>query len=311
MADYLGDKLSDLPVAPIIARLGATPDVCSATVTVEERDDLGARRRLDSALDAVDAAFAHEPDVGIVDGCTYCFSESDLGLLGGDPRLVSDDLVGRFARKVTDHWSPEQYGPLWRRFAPRIIRLLAAPSAREVGLLVRGMGSDMAGFGDWPAAQRSVILGAFGAALDVALVDGRPPWEVVDLVGAVSHVDRDIAPWTARLETLSGPSADAGFVRLVCDWALDLIWEHDPYWWWYPEDPIALGTAWVCSAPVSDRIGRFADLHPHCKNARDALTAIAALRVGDEYPWPYPPRGRERARRSGLRDFVKLIPGMG
>jgi hypothetical protein len=47
-----------------------------------------------------------------------------LTLLGGDPSLVSDPLVWRFAQKVEDHWTPEQYGGLWRRLAPRIVSLL-------------------------------------------------------------------------------------------------------------------------------------------------------------------------------------------
>ncbi|WP_143446645.1 hypothetical protein [Kibdelosporangium aridum] len=52
--------------------------------------------------------FAGVPRVGgRVDGCTYCYSESDLELLGGDPADVPDSLVSSFAREVIDHWSED------------------------------------------------------------------------------------------------------------------------------------------------------------------------------------------------------------
>jgi hypothetical protein len=53
-------------------------------------------------MQAVHEAFAAEPDVGRVDGCTRCYLESELALLGGDPRLVPDSLVREFAEEVLD-----------------------------------------------------------------------------------------------------------------------------------------------------------------------------------------------------------------
>lgn len=67
--------------------------------------------------------FAGVPRVGVVDGCRYCCSQSELDLLGGDPALVPDELVGTFAREVIDHWSEKQYGLMWRGLAPRILGL--------------------------------------------------------------------------------------------------------------------------------------------------------------------------------------------
>jgi hypothetical protein len=276
-----------------------------------DRDDRGVRDRLEVALSVVDEVFADQPDVGVIDGCTYCYLESDLVLLGGDPSRIPDSLVARFAEEVLDHWTPEQYGPLWRRLAPRVIRLLVARQPGiDPGLLLRGLGPYGAGLTDWPAAQRSAMLDVLGAALDLALVDGRPPTEVVELLGGISHVDHELSPWTGRLDTLTGQFAEAGMARLACNWAIDLLCGNEPFWWWYPDDPIALGTAWLCSARVYDRIERFAVAAPRCKTAHDALVAIVALQRGDTSPWWYPTARANRARDSSLRGFVHLIPGM-
>lgn len=276
-----------------------------------DRDDQGVRRRLDDALHVVDEAFANEPDVGPVRGCTRCYLESELALLGGDPGLVPDSLVREFAEEVLDHWDTEQYGSLWRRFAPRIIRLVVVNEPGiDMGRLLRGLGPYGARFGDWSAAQRSAILDVLGTALDFALVGGRPPAEVVDLLGAVSHVDHDPTPWTDRLDSLTGPYADAGLARVALYWAIELLWDELPQWWWHPDDPIALGTRWLCSARVRDRLQRFADLHPRCKTAKDALLAIDALKRGDLPPWWYPTYGYDPARDNSLHRLMHPAPVM-
>jgi hypothetical protein len=288
--------------------LSTSADVGFRTVAAVDQDDRDVRLRLDNALHAVDEAFADEPDVGPVRGCTYCYRESELALLGGEPRLVPDSLVREFAEEVLDHWEEQQYGLLWRRLAPRIIRLLVSNEPGiDVGRLLRGLGPHGAGFHGWPAQQRSAILDALGAALDSALIDGRPPADVVDLLGAVSHVDHDSTPWTDRLDSLTGPYADAGLVRAVCYWAIELLWEDAPHWWWNPDDPIALGTRWLCSAPVRDRIQQFAELHPLCKTAKDALLAIDTLQRGDYSPWLCRGYGYHRAHDNGRDHLVHRI----
>jgi hypothetical protein len=262
-------------------------------------------------MNAVDEAFADQPEVGPVEGCTRCYLQPELDLLGGDPRLVPDDLVGGFAEEVQDHWTSQQYGPLWRRLAPRIIRLLVVQQPGvDAGLLLRGLGPYGAGFTDWPAQQKSAILDVLGAVLDVALIDGRPPEAVLDRLGAVSHIGHDVTPWTRRLDTLTGPHAEAGLVRLACRWAVDLLWDDEPSWWWYPDDPAAIGVAWLSSRPVRGRITGFAAVHPGCKTATDALAAIERLADAAVSPWSYPTYGYDRARNSGLRHLLHLIPGM-
>jgi hypothetical protein len=200
---------------------------------------------------------------------------------------------------------------LWRRLAPRIIRLLVSPeTGTDPGLLLRGLGPSGAGFTDWPASQRSAIRNVLGAALGVALTDGRPPGEVLDLLGAVSHVGQDVTPWTAGIDTLTGPRADAGLVRLAYHWAVDLLCGYEPHWWWYPDKPIALGNTWLRSPRVNDRIRRFMAVHPRCKTAADALAAIDALSHDNVWPWSHPTYGYDHATTSVLRHLVHLIPSM-
>jgi hypothetical protein len=115
------------------------------------------------------------------------------------------------------------------------------------------------------------------------------------LLGAVSHVDHDLTPWTDRLDSLTGPYADAGLVRMACYWAIELLWEDEPNWWWYPDDSIASGTRWLCSTRVHDRLQRFAELHPQCRTAKDALLALDALQRSDFSPWLCRSYGYDRA----------------
>jgi hypothetical protein len=280
-------------------------------VDADDRDDEGARGRLDAALNAVVEAFAMESGVGHIDGCARCFDDDELAILDGDTDLVPDSLVCRFAQKDTYHWEPEQYQQLWRRLAPRIIRLLVSPEpGTDPGLLLRGLGPARAGFSDWPASQRSAMINVLGAALDVALTDGRTPHDVLDLLGAASQVDEDVTPWTARIDTLTGPRADAGLVRLASYWALHLIHGYKPHWWWYPDEPIAIGTRWLSSPRVRERVGRFAAAYPLCRTAADAEAAIDALGHPGVWPWPYPTNGYDRTPNSRLGQFVHLIPGM-
>jgi hypothetical protein len=72
---------------------------------------------------------------------------------------VPDALLARFAGKVTDHWSQEQYPLLWRRFAPRILRLVAAEDS-EPDRLLRGLYDYVGRFGEWPAAERTAVFAA-------------------------------------------------------------------------------------------------------------------------------------------------------
>ncbi len=221
------------------------------------------RRRTVQGMD-LGRAFAGVPRVGAVDGCGYCYPQSDLDLLGGDPALVPDDLVGSFAREVTDHWSEEQYGLIWRALAPRILGLLDA-SPDE--LVLRGL--TYARFPTWPDEEQGAVRDALRAKLARAVTGAGSPHVVATLVDAAAHVDQDLMPWLSYLHTLTGADADAGIARLARFWADDLAVGGEPNLWWFPPDPAAPIRDWLHSDALHERLSRTDD--------QGTLIAIAEL----------------------------------
>lgn len=248
------------------------------------------RRQRDDALAAADRVFAHGSRIERLDGCTFCYSEESLALLGGDPRLVSDVLVRRFAEEGLDHWNEDQYQVAWRRLAGRILRLLdTKDQGVGIGLLLRGLGYPCNNLDEWPQLEREAVLEVLRTTLDLWLVDGREPDAVIDLLGALAHIHNDIAPWFTRIETAIDPAIEAGLVRLAASWGADLLWGEDPYsWWWFPPDPAGLARQWLCSPAVQSRLTSFAARNPKCKNAADALAATQSLATDGHGLWLYP-----------------------
>jgi hypothetical protein len=256
--------------------------------------DLRAER--DAALAAADDLFARVPRIGRLDGCGCCYSEEELVQLGGDPRAVGDDLVCRFAQEDIYHWDEDQYQLAWRRLAGRILGLLDSEDRGvDIGLLLRGLGHPCNNLDGWPVHEREAVLRVLGATLDLWLVDGRDPDQVIELFGALAHVHNDIAPWFARIAASAEPAIEAGLVRLAAGWAADLLWGETPYWWWYPEDPAGLAREWLCSDAVQGRLTAFAARNPKCKNAADALAATHSLATDGHGLWLYPYRTRPRS----------------
>ena len=154
------------------------------------------------ALAEVDRAFASPPGLNRpVGGCTCCFAESDLLALGGDSATVSDDLLGDFMRKVVDHWDADQYPVLWRRFLPRALRSWGPGAAADGTLAMElgRLGSSGAQLTQWPVVERVAVERAFGALLAVGVIDGRPVWEVTDLVEGIAHATGGLERWLGHL----------------------------------------------------------------------------------------------------------------
>ncbi|MFB7708223.1 hypothetical protein [Streptomyces sp. NPDC056105] len=242
------------------------------------------------ALAEVDGAFTTPPALDRpVWGCTHCTPESELRLLGGDPALVSDDLLGHFIREVASHWAEDQYPLLWRRFIPRALRLWGpdgdgADPSYEIGRL----GSGGARLADWPVAERAAVEGAFRALLTVAVTSGRPHDWCTELIEGIAHATGGLDLWLDHIHGLAGPEADAGVVRLARGWALELLWGELEFTWWYDGDPQQIAR-WLPT--LRPRIEAFAARHPRCKNASDALTGLDALESGARSPWLYPVGG--------------------
>ncbi|UYQ61879.1 hypothetical protein [Streptomyces peucetius] len=200
-------------------------------------------------------------------------------------------------REVVSHWEADQYPVLWRRLMPRALRYWgpeghgADPSGELSHLDQHG-----AKFVDRPAPERAVVEQAFRALLAIALVDGRPPSDITDLLEGIAHATGGMEPWLEHIGGLAGPEADAGLVRLALDWATDLLWEELQFTWWYGGDPQVIA-AWLPTQRA--RIATFATRHPRCKTAADALIAVDRLQAGGLSPWLYP---------YGMNEFLRLAP---
>lgn len=195
--------------------------------------------------------FAGVPRVGAVEGCTYCYSQSNLDLLGGNPALVPDDLVGCFAREVTGHWSEEQYGLLWRGLAPRILSVLEAEPDEQ---LLHGL--TFARFAEWPDVEQTAVRDTLRAMVVRAVTGGKTPTVVEELVLAAANIDQDVTPWLNYLDTLSGADADAGIAGLAQYWAGFLSGGDKPRLRWYSEDPAAPIRDWLYSDALHERLSR-------------------------------------------------------
>lgn len=264
------------------------------------------RARWQATCAALQGVFADVPPLDEpVDGCGRCFTDEELALLRGDPTLVPDALAGHFARKEPWHWGEAQYGLLWRRLAPRIVPQLLEQHT-EPGMLLRGLFAPHTAFGAWPAAERAALMAAFTAALTLALTDGREPESIMDLLDGLTQASGDVLVWLAHIDAMAGPLADAGVVRLVYGWALDLLW-GDVVSWWSHGDHTPTVTAWLCSRAVRDRLTRFAGTHPRCKNAAAALIAVDHLATGRRSPWYYPGYVYQCVQDSSLRGLVDTL----
>lgn len=219
------------------------------------------------------------------DGCGLCYAEADLILLAGDPAAVPDELVVSALSEPSDHWKPEQWRFLCRRFLPRLPALLRT-GAHDKALLLRGFGRWYGDLASWPADERRNVETVLAGVLREAL-ETRPADELEELLDGLACVYDDIRPWLARLDATDGPAAEAGVVRLASHWVFSLLWgEENWFTWWYSDDPVALVREWTLGAQAT--VTAFATRHPDCKTARDALIAYDRLARGEPSCWYYP-----------------------
>ncbi|MFD1275699.1 hypothetical protein ACFQ51_41105 [Streptomyces kaempferi] len=143
-------------------------------------------------------------------GCTRCFTEAELRILGGDPRDVPDDVLEGFMGKVVDHWDTDQYPVLWRRLIPRALRRWGPEGpGTDPSHELRGLGRYGAELISWPVAERTAVEQVFRALLTLALTGGRSPADIRDLVEGVAHATGGLEPWLDHIDGFSGPAADA------------------------------------------------------------------------------------------------------
>jgi hypothetical protein len=130
-------------------------------------------------------------------GCGLCWTEAELELLDGDPALVPDEVVWRFAWEVEDHFEPEEYGPVWRRLGYRVIGLLDdAPDSRLT------MGLTWAGWQEWLEAERAALYAQVTDVVLRAAADEDRRKDLSELVQAAAQLDQSLVPWLRLVDTL-------------------------------------------------------------------------------------------------------------
>lgn len=207
------------------------------------------------------------------DGCGRCYTRDELALLAGDPEAVPDRLLASATSDACDHWSPEQWRFLYRRFAPRLITLLHAGDCDRT-LLLRGFGPSYADLASWPDSERRATEAALTDVL-LQLLENEPADELVRLLGGLACAYDDLRPWLARLDAARGPAAEGGVVRLALRWITDLLWDEDDWFsWWYADDPVTPVRDWTINAKHLER--------------------------GKDSPWPYPGYAWDWWQRRGL-----------
>ena len=107
------------------------------------------------------------------------------------------------------------------------------------------------------------------------------------VLDGLAGIDDDLRPWLRVIDETTGPAADGAVARLACRWATGALWE-DTFGLdnWLVDDPQTAAREWLDRA--RPRVARFAEAHPECKSARDAVIAYDLLDRGDSSIWYYP-----------------------
>ncbi|WP_405899839.1 hypothetical protein OG242_22325 [Streptomyces sp. NBC_00727] len=170
--------------------------------------------QLMTALDALDRAFAAESPFPVT-GCTYCYAEQDLAELSGPLRLISEDLVASVAAEVPDHW--DDFPRLYRRLAPRIVRLLVTGRLHVDEELIASR-LVQAGWTTWEPplteALRDVWVTWWRSTLDT---HPGGPVSIRDTLSLITVTTGSMRPWLDTWAATRTPAADAQLADLVDD----------------------------------------------------------------------------------------------
>lgn len=161
-------------------------------------------QRLRDALDALDAAFAPFSERPlVVGGCTHCYAQADLDILGGPVAGVPDDLISHVAAEVPDHW--DDFPALYRRITPRIVRLLATGRLHvDHGLIAsRLLAAD---WRNWAPIEHDALEQAWAAWWRSALHEYPGTGPVASVLETISVATGTLRPW---LDIWAGTGTEA------------------------------------------------------------------------------------------------------
>ena len=163
-------------------------------------------------------------------GCGRCWTEAELELLDGDPALLSDEIVYKFAWETFDHFEPDEYELAWRRIGYRVVQVLEHHLTEPK--LTQGL--RWAGWSSWPEGERAALYSLFTEAVLRAAADEERWPKLNGLVQAAAQLDQSLTPWLRLVDTLP----DEVVAYLVKDWSYDLYYYSGHFGTWlYWDDP--------------------------------------------------------------------------
>ena len=121
----------------------------------------------------------------------------------------------------------------------------------------------------WSRPDLDLLRADVREVLARAVTGGVTSFTVEALICAAAHIDQDLRPWLAFLDTLTGTDADTGVAALAQHWAEEIVNGREPELGWSPEDPAAPIRAWLYSDVLHERLSGV--------RARDAQIAIAYM----------------------------------
>ncbi|MGW0857931.1 hypothetical protein [Streptomyces sp. NPDC002690] len=169
--------------------------------------------QLTATLDALDRAFASEVPFPVT-GCMYCYDERDFTELSGPLHLMTDDVVSSVAAKVPDHW--EDFPRLYRRLAPRIIRLLVTGELHIDEELIASR-LVQAGWTTWDSPLTEALRDVWSAWWQSTLHTHPSPVSARDSLSVITVATNSLRPWLNIWTATRTPAADAHLADLVDD----------------------------------------------------------------------------------------------
>jgi hypothetical protein len=176
-------------------------------------------RRLQDALDALDAAYAPLSERPFTaGGCTHCYTQADLDALSGPVDRVPQDLIPHVAAEATDHW--DDFPAVYRRMTPRIIRRLVTGQLHvDHGLIASRLLA--AGWRDWAPAERDALEQVWHAWWRSALHEYPGIEPVTEVLETISVSTGTLAPWLAIWAETPTEAADRHLRDALDKWLFE------------------------------------------------------------------------------------------
>ncbi|USX51078.1 hypothetical protein [Lentzea sp. HUAS12] len=202
-----------------------------------------------------------------MNGCGRCWRQDELDLLDGDPELLSDKLVHKFAWESTDHFERDEYEPAWRRLGYRVVGVLENDPD---GKLTAGLA--WARFESWPESEQAALRALVTDVVVRAAADPERWWRLDELLHAAAQLDQDMAPWLRLVDTFEDD--------VVAHVAHDYSWHYGRdtgplLTWMMWDDPGKPIRDWLHSPALRARLSRI--------DSRDAQQALENVDLMAEF----------------------------